>query len=91
MLSRNAGNDIQAVNARVVLIIRYKARIVEWRKNKVEAIDRNKSKLLTMYRILHPRVDVDRLYWKRKDGGNGFSVEEYVWIEKTSLGFYLKE
>ena len=87
ILSLNAWNDRQAVNARVVLIIRYEATIVEWRKNEVEAIDRNKSKSLTMYRILHPRVFVDRLYWKRKDVGNGPSVEECVWIEISRFRF----
>ena len=45
-----------------------------------------------MYRRLHPRADVDRLYWKRKNDGNGLiRVEECVTTEKTSSGFYLKE
>ena len=49
-------------------------------------------KLLTMRRSVHPRADVDRLYWKRKNGGKGLlSVDECVKIEKTGLGFYLKE
>ena len=57
-----AGKTIQAINVKAVSIIRYGAGIVEWRKNGLEAIDRNTRKLLTMYRSLHPRVDVDRLY-----------------------------
>ena len=41
-----------------------------------------------MSRSLHPRANVDRLYWKRKNGGKRLiSVEECVRIEKTSLGF----
>ena len=81
--SLNAGNTIQAINARAVSIIRYGAGIVQWRKNELEAIDRKTRKLLTMYRSLHPRADVDRLYWKRKNGGKGFiSVEECVRIEQ---------
>ena len=32
-----------------------------------------------MYRSLHPRADVDRLYWMRKNGEKGLiSVEECV-------------
>ena len=62
----NAGNTIQAINSRALSIIRYGARILDWRKNKLEAIDRKTRNLLTMYRSLHPRADVDRLYWKRK-------------------------
>ena len=45
-----------------------------------------------MYRSLHTRADVDRLYRKRKKGGKGLiSLEDMVRIEKASLGFYLKE
>ena len=45
-----------------------------------------------MYRSFHPRADVERLYWKRENGGKRLtSVEKCVRIEKTSLGFYLKK
>ena len=71
-VSLNAGNTIQAINARAVSIIRYGAGIVEWIKNELEAIDRKARKLLTMYRSLLPRSDVDR-YWERKSGGKGVS------------------
>ena len=41
---------------------------------------------------MHPQSDVDRLYWKRNEGGRGFqSIEEVVEIEKASLGFYLHQ
>ena len=71
---------------------RYGARIAEWRKNELEAIDGKTRKLLTTNRSLHHRADVDRLYWKKNNDGKGLiSVQECVRIEKTSLGFYLKE
>ena len=39
---------------------------------------------------MHPQGDVDRTYLKRKKGGRGLtSLEEYVMLEKTSLGFYI--
>ena len=60
-----------AINAKVVSIIRYGAGIVQWRMNELSAIDRKKQKLLTMYRSLHPRANVDSLYWKRKMVGSG--------------------
>ena len=45
-----------------------------------------------MCKSLHPSADVERLYWKKKNGGKGLiNIEESVRIEKTSLGFYLKE
>ena len=90
--SLNTGNTIQTINARAVSITRYGTGIVERRKKKLQAIDRETRKLLTMYRSLHPRADVDMLYWKRKNSGTGLIiVEECVRIEKISKGFYLKE
>ena len=54
------------------------AGIVDWRRNELEAIDRNTRKLLTMYKSLHPRADVDRLYCKRKNDGKGMiSVDDW--------------
>ena len=60
--SLNAGNTIQAINARAISVIRCGAGIVEWRKRELVATDRKTRKLLTMYRSLHPMADVDRLY-----------------------------
>ena len=35
---------------------------------------------------------MDRLYWKRAEGGRGLkSVEEVVELEKASLGYYLEQ
>ena len=39
--SINEGSTIQAINARVVSIIRYGAGIVEWRKNELDAMITN--------------------------------------------------
>ena len=64
-------NTIHTISAKAVSIIRYGAGIVEWIKNEVKAIDRKKRKLRTIYRSLRSKADVDRLYWKRKNGGKG--------------------
>ena len=86
------GNTIQAINAREVWIIRCGTGIVEWRKNEPEAIGRTTRKILTIYRRLHQREDVDRLYWTSKTSKKGLiSAEECVSMRKTSLGFYMKE
>ena len=48
-------------------------------------------KLLTIYRALHPQADVDRLYYKRADGGRGsISVEDCVEIEVNCLLRYVE-
>jgi hypothetical protein len=86
----NAGNIIEAINSRAVSIIRYGAGLIEWIKEELKEMDRKTRKILTIYKCFHPRDDVDRLYWKRVEGGRGLqSVEDFVEIEKCSLGYYL--
>ena len=42
-------------------------------------MDQRTRKLMTMYKALHPRDDVDRLYVSRKEGGRGLaSIEDTV-------------
>ena len=43
-----------------------------------EAIDRKTRKLFTIYRALHPKLDVDRLYIPRKEGEGLISIEDCV-------------
>ena len=90
--SLNAGNKIQAINSRAVSLMRYGAGIIEWTKEDTRQMDRKTRKLFTMYRSMHPQSDVDRLYWKRTEGGRGLqSIEVVVEIEKASMGFYLHQ
>ena len=87
----NAGNTIHAINSRAVSIIRYGAGIIDWTKLELDEMDRKTRKMLTIYRAMHPRSDVDRLYWKRSEGGRGLqSIRDTVKVEKASLGFYLE-
>ena len=40
-------------------------------------MDQRTRKLMTMHRALHPKVDVDRLYLSKKEGGRGLaSIED---------------
>ena len=43
-----------------------------------EAIDRKTRKLFTIYRALHPKLDVDRLYIPRKEGEGLIFIEDCV-------------
>ena len=90
--SLNAGNIIEAINSRAASVIRYGAGIIEWFKLELQEMDRETMKLLTIYLSMHPQTDVDRLYWKRAEGGKGLqTVEETVHLGEISLGFYLKD
>jgi len=39
--------------------VRYSAKIVNWRKDKVRRMDMKIRKLMKIYRSLHPRADID--------------------------------
>ena len=67
----NAKNKITAVGALVVPVLRYSFGIINWRIAEIKQIDRKTRKMLTMYKMHHPKADVDRLYVKRKEGGRG--------------------
>ena len=42
-----------------------------WRTEDIKKIDGKTRKMLTMYKMHHPKVDIDRLYVNRKEGGRG--------------------
>ena len=75
----NGGNLVRGVNTWAVSLIRYSAAFVSWRKSELQAIDRKTRELFTMYKALHPKSDVDRLYIPTKEGGRGLiSIEDCV-------------
>ena len=68
----------------------YGARILQRKKSELKDVDRRSRKTMTMYGALHPKIDVDRLYIKRKERGRGMmSVELCVREGENSLGFYV--
>ena len=86
----NGGNLVRGVNACTVSLLRYSATFVSWRKSELEAIDRKTRKLFTIYRALHPKSDVDRLYIPRKEGGRGFiSIKDCVELAIRGLEVYV--
>ena len=75
----NGGNLVRGVNTWAVSLLGYSAAFVSLRKNELQAIYRKTSKLFTIYGVLHPKSDVDRLYIPRKEGGRGLiSIEDCV-------------
>ena len=64
----NARNLTKAINTWAVSIFRYSAGIIDWIKQELQNIDRKNRKMMTAYKALRPKADVDRLYVHRKDG-----------------------
>ena len=88
----NSGNTILATNSRAVSLIRYGAGIISWTKSELQKIDRKTRKLMTVYRGFHKQGDIDRLYFKRSQGGRGMiSVEDCVSIEVSNLRNYVEQ
>jgi len=86
----NARNEITAIGALAVPVLRYNFGIINWRTEDIKIIDRKTRKILTMYKVHHPKADIDRLYVKRKEGGRGLvQVEAAYKAEITNIAEYL--
>ena len=64
---------------------------MEWTKAELQEVDRCARKRITMYKGMHPRSDVDRLYVERNKGGRGLmSVEDVIRYESHNLTQYTR-
>ena len=60
--------------------------------NDIKKLETKTRKLLTMYRIHHPKANVDRLYLPRSEGGRGLIQIELTYkITTAGLETYLEE
>jgi hypothetical protein len=57
-------------------ILRYSFGIINWRLEDIKKIDGKTRKILTMYKIYHPKADIGSLSLKRKEGERGLSQIE---------------
>ena len=82
----NCGNLVRGVNTWAVSLLRYSAAFVSWSKSELQAIDRKTRKFFTIYGVLHPKVDVDRLYISIKERGRCLiSTEDCVELAISGL------
>ena len=89
-LEFNAKNKITVTGALAVPVLRYSFGIINWRIEEIKQIDRKTRKMLTMYKMHHPKADIDRLYVKRKEGGRGLmQVEAAYKAEIINIAEYL--
>ena len=71
-------------------LTRHASRIIEWKKQELQLLDRKKRKVLTMCGASHPKADVDKLHIRRsRENHRLISVEVYVVLEMSSLNNYL--
>ena len=58
----NTRNKITAIGALAVPVLRYSIGIINWRIEEIKQTDRKTRKMLTMYKMHHPKADIDRLH-----------------------------
>jgi len=82
----NARNKITAI----AIPVEYSFGTINWRIEEIKQIDRKTRKMLTMYKMHHPKADIDRLYVKRKGGGKGLVQAEATYkAEIINIAEYL--
>ena len=81
----NADNKITATNTLAVPVLTYSFNVVNWTLQEIRKLDRKTRKMLTTYRMNHPKADVDRIYISRKEGGRGLIQLECT-FKTTTIG-----
>jgi hypothetical protein len=88
----NAKNKITAIGALAVPVLRQSFGIINWRAEEIKKIYRKTRKILTLYKMHHPKTDIDRLYVERKEGGRGLSqIEAAYKPEIINIAEYLNK
>jgi hypothetical protein len=86
---KNAKNKISAIGALAVPVLRYCFGIINWRLVEIRQTGRKTGKILTMYKIHHPKTDVDRLYVKREGDSGLLRIEATNKAEIINTAKYL--
>jgi len=86
----NARNKITAIGKLAVPVLSHSFGIINWRNEEIKKIDSKTIKMLTMYKMHHPKADIDRLYEESKEGGRGLVQVEAVYkAEIINIAEYL--
>ena len=85
-------NLIKGINTSAGPLVRYSGPFLKWTREELKQMDQRTRKLMTMYKALHPRDDVDRLYVSRKERGRGqASIEDTVDAPIQRLEDYIEK
>ena len=81
----NSANRIEAVNTLAMSVVQYSFNIINWTSQDLRRIDTKIRKLLTCYKLHHPKADKDRLYLPRSVGGRSLIQTELTY-KTTAIG-----
>jgi len=65
----SAKSKIPAIGSLAIPVLRYSFGIINWHQEELQKLYQKTRKLLTIHGQHHPKVDVDCLYFPRKQGG----------------------
>ena len=65
----NSANRIKAINTLAMPVVQYSFNVINWTVHELRRIDTKIRKLLTFYKMHHPKADKDRLYLPKFEGG----------------------
>jgi hypothetical protein len=81
----NVKTKITEIGALAVQMLRHSFGIINWRLEEIRKIDRKTREILTMYKMHHPKADIDMLYIKIKGGGRGLLQTEVTYVYKAEI------
>ena len=68
----NSANKLEANNTLAVPVVTDSFNIINWTLQELAKLDTKTRNFLAMYKMHHPKSDVDRPYLPRNEGGRGF-------------------
>ena len=68
-------------------VVQYSFNIINWTLKDLRRIDTKIRKLLTCYKMYHPKTDKDRLYLPRSEGGKSLIQTELTY-KTTTIGLH---
>ena len=64
----NTANRIEAINTLAMPVVQYSFNVINWNLKDLRRLGTKIRKMLTCYKMHHPKADKDRLYLSRTEG-----------------------
>ena len=78
-----SANKLEAINTLAVPVVTYSFHVINCTLQELAELDTKTRKFLTMYKMYHPKSDVDRLFLPRAEGGRGLTQLELSYKTTT--------
>ena len=83
-------NLIKGIDTWAVFLLRYSGPFLRWTREELRKIDQRTRTLMTIYKALQPRYDVDRLYVSKKERRSGLArIEDSTGASIQQLEDYI--